>query len=78
MFIDVIKLANNVLTVKIGSTESECLGSRAIDLPVVSTADFYTILFDNRDKIERHLMQVEPGQLIKFKYPDGNIPITKL
>ena len=78
MFVDVIKLSNSVLTAKIGNTEAECLESRAIDLPAAGSSDFYTILFNNRALIEQHLAQVSKTQLIKFKYPDGPLPITKL
>lgn len=78
MFIDIISIDENKLIAKIGNTEKECVESIAIELQAKGMLGLYPILISNKKIIEQHLCNVKKAELIKFKFPDGFLPITKL
>ena len=78
MLIEVIRLDNNFLTIKVGNTRQECLESKAFDLPTRGRVDLYSTLTINRMMVEDHLKSNKKTELINHVFPSGNIPVTEL
>jgi hypothetical protein len=78
MLIEVIKLDETELILKLGNTEEECCESIPLFIESFGIRDLYTLLIDNRSLIENHLKRQTKRLLIPYKFPDGIIPLTRL
>lgn len=78
MFIELIRFDNNTVTIKVGHTEADCVGSQTLDLPALGHGDLYPVLLHHRRTIEQHLLRASRAQLMRYEFPNGQLPITEL
>jgi hypothetical protein len=78
MVIEIIKLDEYELIIKVGDTAEKCMKSKALIIPTFGIKDLYTLLINNRSLVELHVLNFNECKHITYKFPDGMIPITRL
>lgn len=81
-FMEVIKFTHSELIIKVGKTEEECARRAPLILPInidsSKPLDLYSTLSPLRASIEAHLMSQHKSKTMLYRFPDGQLPITRL
>jgi hypothetical protein len=80
--IEIIKFTHDELIIKAGDTVDACLKNKPLVLKINrdrrKPLDLYSTLSTLRDPIEQYLSQQQATETMFYRFPDGQLPITRL
>ena len=80
--IEIIKFTHDELIIKAGDDVDTCLKNKPLVLKINrdrrKPLDLYSTLTTLKEPIEQYLNQQQETQTMLYRFPDGQLPITRL
>jgi hypothetical protein len=82
MYIEVIKFDYDILIMKIGKTIQSCRNNKPLELKInrdrSKPLDLYSTLSGLQSPMVSHMHKAEQVTPMFYRFPDGQLPITRL